>query len=136
MDAADLRTSLSLDAGYLSRLLTRFEESGLITRRPSERDGRRQRIALTEHGRATAHLLEERSRDSAGTLLSRLPGPDRSRLLDSMATIRELLGDAAERPAPVLELRDAEPVILAGWCNGTLSCMRGSTALASLMKHW
>ncbi|KOT55988.1 MULTISPECIES: bifunctional helix-turn-helix transcriptional regulator/GNAT family N-acetyltransferase [Streptomyces] len=114
VDAADLRSSLSLDAGYLSRLLTRFEEGGLIARGPSERDSRRQRIALTEHGRATADLLEERSRESAGTLLKRLPGPDRSRLLESMTAIRELLGDTPEHPAPVLRLRDPEPGDL-GW---------------------
>ncbi|MFH9421004.1 GNAT family N-acetyltransferase [Streptomyces sp. NPDC017529] len=114
VDAADLRLSLSLDAGYLSRLLARFEESELITRGPSERDGRRQRITLTGRGRATADLLEDRSRDSAGTLLNRLSGPDRARLTESMATIRELLGEAGERPEPVLRLRGPDPGDL-GW---------------------
>ncbi|MFH8405090.1 GNAT family N-acetyltransferase [Streptomyces sp. NPDC018019] len=114
VDAADLRTSLSLGAGYLSRLLTRFEEGKLITRGPSERDGRRQRITLTDHGRATADLLEERSRHSAGTLLQRLPAPDRARLLEATAAIQELLGDPAERPAPVMRLRAPEPGDL-GW---------------------
>ncbi|MEV5592630.1 bifunctional helix-turn-helix transcriptional regulator/GNAT family N-acetyltransferase [Streptomyces sp. NPDC052496] len=114
VDAADLRVSLSLDAGYLSRLLTRFEESGLITRGPSERDGRRQRITLTEEGRATANLLEERSCDSAGSLLNRLSRYERARLAESMATVRELLGDTAERPEPVLRLRAPEPGDL-GW---------------------
>ncbi|GCD37520.1 MarR family transcriptional regulator [Streptomyces chrestomyceticus JCM 4735] len=114
VDAADLRASLSLDAGYLSRLLGRFEESGLITRGPSERDGRRQRITLTEDGRATAKLLEERSCDSAGTLLNRLPPWDRARLTESMATIRELLGDTAKHPEPVLRLRAPAPGDL-GW---------------------
>ncbi|MEU4199476.1 bifunctional helix-turn-helix transcriptional regulator/GNAT family N-acetyltransferase [Streptomyces sp. NPDC039022] len=114
VDAADLRASLSLDAGYLSRLLSRFEESGLITRGPSERDGRRQRIMLTEEGRATADLLEERSCDSVGTLLNRLAPWDRARLAESMATIRELLGDTAERPEPVLRLRAPAPGDL-GW---------------------
>ncbi|MFF3270331.1 GNAT family N-acetyltransferase [Streptomyces chrestomyceticus] len=114
VDAADLRASLSLDAGYLSRLLSRFEESGLIIRRPSERDGRRQRITLTEDGRATAKLLEERSCDSAGTLLNRLPPWDRVRLTESMAAIRELLGDTAKRPEPALRLRAPAPGDL-GW---------------------
>ncbi|MFH8347060.1 GNAT family N-acetyltransferase [Streptomyces sp. NPDC018045] len=114
VDAADLRTSLSLDAGYLSRLLTRFEQNGLITRGPSERDRRRQRITLTEDGRAAADLLEERSCDSAGVLLSRLPPWDRARLAESMATIREILGNTTERPAPVLRLRAPEPGDL-GW---------------------
>ncbi|MFD7667077.1 GNAT family N-acetyltransferase [Streptomyces sp. NPDC059788] len=114
VDAADLRTSLSLDAGYLSRLLTRFEENGLITRGPSERDGRRQRIRLTEHGRATAEILEERSRGSARTLIKHLTHSDRARLTESMATVRELLGDTAQRPEPVLRLRTQEPGDL-GW---------------------
>ncbi|MEU2787671.1 helix-turn-helix domain-containing GNAT family N-acetyltransferase [Streptomyces sp. NPDC007100] len=114
VDAADLRLSLSLDAGYLSRLLTRFEERELITRGPSEQDGRRQRIALTDRGRATADLLEDRSRDSAGTLLNRLSGPDRTRLTESMATIRKLLGESGERPKPTLRLRGPAPGDL-GW---------------------
>ncbi|MEU7225818.1 bifunctional helix-turn-helix transcriptional regulator/GNAT family N-acetyltransferase [Streptomyces chrestomyceticus] len=114
VDAADLRISLSLDAGYLSRLLSRFEESGLIVRGPSERDGRRQRITLTEDGRATAKLLEERSCDAAGTLLARLPPWDRARLTESMATIRELLGDTVKRPEPALRLRAPAPGDL-GW---------------------
>lgn len=114
VDAADLRASLTLDAGYLSRLLSRFEKSGLIVRGPSERDGRRQRITLTEEGRATADLLEERSCDSAGTLLNRLPPWDRARLTESMTTIRELLGDTAQRPEPVLRLRAPAPGDL-GW---------------------
>src|SRR5258705_5062102 len=61
-DAADLRTELSLDAGYLSRILNKFEQDGLIERTPSERDPRRRRIALTARGRETAALLDERSR--------------------------------------------------------------------------
>lgn len=38
VDAADLRASLSLDAGYLSRLLGKFEDRELITRGKSEQD--------------------------------------------------------------------------------------------------
>ncbi|MFI8995322.1 GNAT family N-acetyltransferase [Streptomyces sp. NPDC053542] len=94
VDAADLRVTLSLDAGYLSRLLGKFEERELITTGRSEQDSRRRRITLTPRGRETASTLEERSQDSAGRLLERLPGPDRARLVESMATIRELLGDA------------------------------------------
>ncbi|MEV0604048.1 helix-turn-helix domain-containing GNAT family N-acetyltransferase [Streptomyces sp. NPDC050315] len=95
VDAADLRVTLSLDAGYLSRLLGKFEERELITTGRSEEDSRRRRVTLTPHGRETASTLEERSQDSAGRLLEQLPGPDRARLVESMTTIRELLGDAA-----------------------------------------
>ncbi|BDH10023.1 MarR family transcriptional regulator [Streptomyces hygroscopicus] len=118
VDAADLRASLSLDAGYLSRLLGRFEDRELITRRKSEQDPRRQRITLTEGGREAAGLLEERSQDAAGSLLERLPAADRARLADSMRTIRALLGKGAEQGdgdrAPEVALRTSGPGDL-GW---------------------
>ncbi|MFC9230175.1 GNAT family N-acetyltransferase [Streptomyces decoyicus] len=118
VDAADLRVSLSLDAGYLSRLLGRFEDRDLITRGKSEQDPRRQRITLTEDGREAAGLLEERSQDAAGSLLEHLPAADRARLVDSMRTIRALLGkdagQGAEDRAPEVALRTSGPGDL-GW---------------------
>lgn len=116
VDAADLRLALSLDAGYLSRLLAKFEDRKLITRGRSERDPRRQRVTLTPRGREAAGLLEERSRDSVGLLLDRVRGPDRARLLESMATIRELLGEGGgpaatggAGAAPRIDLRTPRP---------------------------
>ncbi|MGA5564072.1 bifunctional helix-turn-helix transcriptional regulator/GNAT family N-acetyltransferase [Streptomyces platensis] len=118
VDAADLRASLSLDAGYLSRLLGKFEDRELITRGKSEQDPRRQRITLTDGGREAAGLLEERSQDAAGSLLERLPDEDRARLVDSMRTIRALLGEGAEQPptgrAAEVTLRTSRPGDL-GW---------------------
>jgi len=104
-DAADLRVELSLDAGHLSRMLAKFEEGELVTRRPSEQDGRRQRIELTARGREAAGLLEERSEEAVGSLLSRIPPGDRSRLTEAMSTVREILRDdrrAAGGPRVVL----------------------------------
>lgn len=105
VDAADLRASLSLDAGYLSRLLGKFEDRELITRGRSEQDSRRQRITLTEDGREAAGLLEERSQDAAGTLLRRLPAADRARLVEAMHTVRALLDEGADQPGE----RDRQP---------------------------
>lgn len=117
VDAADLRASLSLDAGYLSRLLGKFEDRELITRGKSEQDPRRQRITLTDGGREAAGLLEERSQDAAGSLLEQLPDEDRARLVDSMRTIRALLGEGAAHPAgnrAEVTLRTSRPGDL-GW---------------------
>src|SRR5690348_1385423 len=69
LDAADLRARLDLDAGYLSRILNRFEDAGLIERGPSETDPRRRRIRLTPRGREAAGMLDERARETVGALL-------------------------------------------------------------------
>ncbi|MFJ8599502.1 GNAT family N-acetyltransferase [Streptomyces shenzhenensis] len=96
-DAADLRTELSLDAGYLSRILNKFEQDGLIERAPSEQDTRRRRVSLTPRGREAADLLDERARESVGSLLGSVAPGDRPRLTEAMRTIRVILGpDARE----------------------------------------
>ncbi|WP_128378775.1 bifunctional helix-turn-helix transcriptional regulator/GNAT family N-acetyltransferase [Streptomyces cavernae] len=114
LDAADLRTRLSLDAGYLTRILNKFEQDGLVERGASERDTRRRRITLTERGREAQNLLEERSQETVGSLLGSVPAQDRPRLVEAMRTIREIL--AAPRP-PRREdvlLREPKPGEL-GW---------------------
>lgn len=117
LDAADLRAALSVDAGQLSRMLAAFEQRGLVTRTPSERDARRQRVDLTPDGRAAAGLLEERSRDAVSSLLGGLAPRDRERLTGAMRTVREVLGGAAPAPTPQagrVRLRGLRPGDL-GW---------------------
>ncbi|MBX9399187.1 bifunctional helix-turn-helix transcriptional regulator/GNAT family N-acetyltransferase [Streptomyces sp. TRM72054] len=113
-DAADLRTELHLDAGYLSRILNKFEQDGLIERAPSERDPRRRRITLTARGRKAADLLDERARETVGALLAHVPPEERGRLAEALRTVRAILGaDRASRPEDVV-LRQPGPGDL-GW---------------------
>lgn len=107
-EVADVRSRLGLDAGYLSRILSRFARDGLIVRRRADSDGRRQAVALTEAGRAVARMLDQRSSAEIGALLDRVPSESRGRLLDAMNTIRDLLG-GVPRGAP-----GADPVGLPG----------------------
>ncbi|MFJ9181301.1 GNAT family N-acetyltransferase [Streptomyces sp. NPDC102360] len=100
VDAADLRTQLNLDAGYLSRILGKFERDGLVERGSSEKDSRRRRITLTARGRSTAELLDERTRETVGTLLTTVPPTDRDRLSEALRTVREILGDGRAAPHP------------------------------------
>jgi DNA-binding MarR family transcriptional regulator/GNAT superfamily N-acetyltransferase len=101
-EVADLRRSLDLDAGYLSRILGRFEADGLVRRERSETDARRQVIRLTPNGRAAYTTLNERSAKEIAAMLDRLSEADRRRLLGAMATIQELLGEAARPDMVVL----------------------------------
>jgi DNA-binding MarR family transcriptional regulator/N-acetylglutamate synthase-like GNAT family acetyltransferase len=113
-DAADLRGELSLDAGYLSRILNKFERDGLVERATSDTDPRRRRVTLTTRGRETADLLEERARETVAALLDTVRPADRPRLAEAMGTIRSLLSDGrAARPEDVV-LRDPAPGDL-GW---------------------
>ncbi|MET9874402.1 bifunctional helix-turn-helix transcriptional regulator/GNAT family N-acetyltransferase [Actinacidiphila glaucinigra] len=116
LDAAALRTALSVDAGQLSRMLAAFEERGLVTRAPSPRDARRQRVEPTPDGREAARLLEDRSREAVASMLGGLAPNERARLTQAMRTVRDVLGGAAEKapPGPRVRLREPRPGDL-GW---------------------
>jgi DNA-binding MarR family transcriptional regulator/GNAT superfamily N-acetyltransferase len=104
----DLRQALDIDAGYLSRVLSRFEADGLLTRHRSDADARRQEIRLTGAGRAAATELDSRS---ATRIRALLDGVDRGRLLGAMRTITGLLGQRGSR---TVALRPPAPGDL-GW---------------------
>lgn len=111
--ASELSADLGLDAGYLSRMLRRFERRGLIAREPSESDGRRSLVALTRKGRAAFATLDARSHDEVREMLSRLAEPDQRHLLEAMRTVERLLG-APSQPAPGYLLRTHQPGDM-GW---------------------
>jgi DNA-binding MarR family transcriptional regulator/GNAT superfamily N-acetyltransferase len=97
-----LRRSLDLDAGYLSRMLTRFEADGLITRERSAADARRQIIRLTRQGRAAYSMLDEGSDDEVRALLADHSEEQRRRLVAAMDTIRGVLDGAPATDSCVL----------------------------------
>ncbi|GGO81792.1 bifunctional helix-turn-helix transcriptional regulator/GNAT family N-acetyltransferase [Nonomuraea cavernae] len=97
LETGELRALLDLDAGYLSRILGRFEAGGLISRERSAADARKQVVSLTEAGAATFDGLDARSSEQIERLLAGLPDERQRRLVACMATIRELLGGPAER---------------------------------------
>ncbi|SNS14461.1 transcriptional regulator, MarR family with acetyltransferase activity [Streptosporangium subroseum] len=93
MEAGELRRLLGLDAGYLSRMLGRFETDGLVVRERSVSDARRQVIGLTEAGRAVFATLDEHAATEVRELLDGVTEEDRRRLIASMGTIQEILGE-------------------------------------------
>lgn len=101
-DLADLRRRLDVDAGYLSRILGRFESDRLIARERSAKDGRRHVIALTRSGRKVFDTLNHRSTEENRRLLAPLSDEDQRRLLGAMAVIRDLLESTPRAAAFVL----------------------------------
>ncbi|UHC14582.1 bifunctional helix-turn-helix transcriptional regulator/GNAT family N-acetyltransferase [Methylobacterium currus] len=116
LTASILGQDLGLDAGYLSRLLKRFEDQGLLSRQTAAGDGRRQVLALTPEGQAAFAPLDAASRAEVGALLARLSAADRAALVGAMARVRHLLGDPSEGPPAEADtvLRDLKPSDL-GW---------------------
>jgi DNA-binding MarR family transcriptional regulator/GNAT superfamily N-acetyltransferase len=100
--ASELGEELGLDAGYLSRVLRGFEKHALIHKRPSEADGRRRLLWLTERGREAFAPLDARSRNDIGAMLGSLSVAEQERLVGAMRTIEELLGARSEPAVPYL----------------------------------
>ncbi|TPK70972.1 MarR family transcriptional regulator [Mesorhizobium sp. B2-4-18] len=102
LTATDLGRDLSLDAGYVSRLLKKFERLHLISRATLASDARQSSIALTPAGRNAFAPLNKGSHDQVAALLDRLPASEQERLVKSMRTVQRLLDDDAEPKIPYL----------------------------------
>ncbi len=103
-ETRELRTALDIDAGQLSRLLTKLERDGLLQR---EREGRTQRVKLTRAGIDAFETLNERSSAEIGQILDALP--DARPALDAMAAMRRTFA-----PENRVHIRGPEPGDL-GW---------------------
>lgn len=101
VSAADLARELSLDPGYLSRMLARLVEADILALAPNPSDRRQNLIALTEEGRSAFGRLEAEAVAAVGTLLAPLPEGERAEICGAMGLIRRRLGDMAA-PAPVV----------------------------------
>ena len=111
--ASELGEELGLDAGYLSRILRGFEKHGLIHKRPSEADGRRRLLRLTDRGREAFAPLDARSRSEIGAMLGGMSITGQERLVGAMRTIERLLSGRPDPVVPYL-LRPHQPGDM-GW---------------------
>ncbi|MEO6918701.1 MAG: bifunctional helix-turn-helix transcriptional regulator/GNAT family N-acetyltransferase [Collimonas sp.] len=110
LTATDLARELSLNPGYLSRVISGFEKKGLLERARSEADGRVVQLRLTELGRATFTPLDDASQREVTAMLERLSVPEQHQLVDAMQQIESLLG----QPRSSYLLRDPRPGDM-GW---------------------
>ena len=101
-EVAGLRRALDLDAGYLSRILSRFAADGLIRRERSADDARRQVTGLTDRGREVFRDLDARSGEQIGAILAGLREEDQRRLVGAMEAIEGILGESRKPEMYVL----------------------------------
>lgn len=113
MTASDLCRELGLDAGYLSRILARLEQQGLLEKVRPENDGRQRLLRLTSEGMSAFTLLDQRSLDEVSEMLNDLSEEEQQRLLKAMQTIESVLTKGLKYSEPFF-LRSHEPGDM-GW---------------------
>jgi len=107
--ASDLTADLGLDAGYLSRILARFESQRLIARAGAPDDGRRTVIRLTPRGRESFAPYERKTRTTVAAMLGRLSPRGRRDVIQAMDTLRARLDATATPPVRAYALRAHRP---------------------------
>ena len=100
-DVRELRARLSLDSGYLSRLLRSLEAHGLAKSRRTSGDARVRRMTLTRKGLREVDALDRRSQAFATSLLAPLGEPQRERMLAAMAEVERCMRASAVSIEPV-----------------------------------
>ena len=91
--AAEIAKDLGLDAGYLSRILRRFDGLGYVERAISPSDARQSLVSLTSAGRSSLDILEQRSQEEIAARLCSLANSAQQRLVEAMGAIETLLGE-------------------------------------------
>ncbi len=96
--AKEIGIELGLDPGYLSRIIQKFEEDGLITRTPLASDRRQHQLSQTAKGRQAFAKLDRLSQEQVASMLDELPAIARRRLTGAMSAIESLLGVSPAAP--------------------------------------
>jgi DNA-binding MarR family transcriptional regulator/N-acetylglutamate synthase-like GNAT family acetyltransferase len=106
--AAELAKELGLDAGYLSRILSKFKRLGLVASKPARQDARQALLWLTRKGHAAFAVLNARSQKEVSAMLAAMPDSSQVRLVEAIETIRRVTGGLVDAKAPYL-LRPPAP---------------------------
>jgi DNA-binding MarR family transcriptional regulator/GNAT superfamily N-acetyltransferase len=100
--AAELSRELGLDPGYLSRILRRFAQRGLVSRRRSGADGRQTHLTLTPRGGQAFAPLNRRQSEEVAEMLAQIGDAEQERVVAAMRTIESTLAPAPRPQAFVL----------------------------------
>jgi DNA-binding MarR family transcriptional regulator len=91
LSASDIIHSLSIDKGYLSRILKKFEKQDLVARKSSDEDARVSLLSLTDKGLKVFNELNDASNQQIAALISAMPVNQLDELVQHMKAIAALL---------------------------------------------
>src|ERR1700683_568798 len=98
--ASDISPSLSLDPGYLSRILRKLQSAKLLKRQINKEDNRSAELKLTAHGQRVFRKVDALSETQARGLIAPLLPAEQTQLIEAMKTIEKILGPAPESSKP------------------------------------
>ncbi|VEB97981.1 N-acetylglutamate synthase [Cedecea lapagei] len=96
---------LNLNAGYLSRVVSGFEEKGLLTRERSPDDARATCLFLTQAGKDIFEEMNTASRVEVENMLKKLSEDDQIKIINAMENIENILS----KNEPAYIIRDPRP---------------------------
>lgn len=105
---SELADRLDMDRGYLSRLLARLDEQGLLKSEASQADRRSRSVSLTRKGKTAFARLDAKSQAQAAELIAPLDSRGRRRLMSALREMRRALGDASVAASAIV-LRGHRP---------------------------
>jgi DNA-binding MarR family transcriptional regulator/GNAT superfamily N-acetyltransferase len=94
--AVELCQDLGLDAGYLSRILRKFERQRWIKRKASPKDARQSLLTLTKKGGEAFRPLNARSTEQVRSIMDKLSSTQQADLVRAMQTIESILAPGRE----------------------------------------
>jgi len=111
--AVELQQRLGMDAGFVSRLLRRFETRGWILREHGGADARRRPIVLTDQGRAVFDLINQRQRAAITTMMQRLAPAQQRDLIAALGSATAMLDPAPRQGFTLRTFRIGDLAMLA-----------------------
>lgn len=93
--ARDLCSLIEIDAGYLSRILQKFEDDDILTKTLSREDARQREIGLTAKGKKAYLLWSEKANAMIADRIQHILPNDMQRMIEAMAVIQEVFSNSA-----------------------------------------
>ena len=112
--ATAIREELSVDPGYLSRILQGFAAKGLVSRKRASKDRRQVVMTLTAKGRRAFLELDSKSNERAREILDTLVPVERKQLLAAITGVERLLSRTTESTPRSVVIRAPRPGDI-GW---------------------
>ena len=96
-NARRLMQALSVDEGYLSRLVEHLVSAGMVARRRSAADGRVRQLQLSARGARELDKLEAAAGEEIRVMVRRLSTVETAEVVSCMARIQSLLSQGGGR---------------------------------------